>query len=201
MKQKCILAASIFTFMVGFPYVVQAKSNWYLGAQYSAQELNRRTDVEHKTAGVIGGYQYNQYLALETRFNKGVSGYSSPLSPEQFGDFRFKEDIDYQSSLLLKVTYPIATSFGLYALVGGTKSRYEMTGLQLFLDENDNVTNYTPYKSKHTETGLSYGVGMNYQFNESINVFIDYQALPDFKPYPRQSARWRSINFGVTYTF
>lgn len=177
-----------------------ADDSWYLGALYNAQEISIH-GRDFNSAGVVVGYQYNKYFALETRFSSGTSGYSSfyGTPEESFGSY--SEDIDTQASLLLKASYPIFNSFNLYGLAGYTNTKLEINGLGQHNDSDGNITGNYPYKDTESESGFSYGIGFDYQFNESLSVFIDYQVLPDFEPDSSFSKRWVNTTVGINYSF
>ncbi len=173
------------------------ESSLYLGAQYSAQELTLLPNRDFQTAGIIAGYQYNQFFSLEARFNTGISGYSShPFSENGFSDAEYKEDIDSQASLFLKASYPIFNSFNIYALAGMTQSKYEITTISSFTDIEGITTDTYPSLIKLSESGFSYGLGLNYQMTSAFIVFFDYKILPDL-----MGSSWKSASFGASYSF
>jgi hypothetical protein len=71
MKKTLSLTFATLALTFGFSVHAEDENNWYLGAQYSAQEVTSLPDRKFKTVGVVGGYQYNKYFALETRYNTG----------------------------------------------------------------------------------------------------------------------------------
>ena len=187
----CTILASIYA------PSVYAENSWYLGAQYSAQEVASSPDRELNTAGIIAGYQINKFFALETRFNIGTSGYSNKYSPDQ----EYKEDIDTQASLFIKGSYPISNTFSIFALAGVTKSKYEITTTAHHTDIDGNYTQVYPSFITCSESGFNYGVGLNYKISEAFSLFIDYQVLPDLTIVSGVSSSWNSTNIGVNYSF
>ena len=179
---------------------VNAEDSWYLGALYNAQEISIH-GRDFNTAGVIAGYQFNKYFALETRLTTGTSGYSSFYGTPEEPRGSYNEDIDTQASLLIKASYPIFNSFKLYGLAGYTNTKLEINGLAQNNDSKDNTTGDYTYKHTESENGFSYGLGLDYQINEHFNVFIDYQVLPDFEPNSSFSRSWKSTTIGVNYSF
>jgi opacity protein-like surface antigen len=201
MKKTLSLTFTTLALTFGFSVHAEDENNWYLGAQYSAQEVTSLPDRKFKTVGVVGGYQYNKYFALETRYNTGTSGYSHPFYVNGASDDQYKEDIDTQASLFIKASYPIFNSFGIYALAGLTKSEYEITTSRSATDLEGNTTTTYPHIIKHSENGFTYGIGLNYQITEAFTLFIDYQVLPELSIGTDGSSSWKSTNLGVTYTF
>jgi opacity protein-like surface antigen len=197
MKKLLPLTFVILASTSVFP--VSATDNWYLGVQYNAQEISI-SGRDFNTAGIIAGYQYNEYFSLETRVNVGASGYSTSYDGTEFSG-SYKEDIDTQASLLIKASYPIFDSFKLYGLAGYTKTKIEISGLGQTNDSEGNIVGNYPFELSKSESGFSYGLGLDYQLNEQFNFFIDYQVLPDFEPSANFSKSWKSATIGVNYSF
>ncbi|NVK56187.1 MAG: porin family protein [Alteromonadaceae bacterium] len=198
---KRILTFALVASTSAFSISAKCENNWYLGAQYSAQEVNSQTDRELKSVGVIGGYQYNKYFSIETRYNTGTSGYSHQLYVMGTPDATYKEDIDAQISLLIRASYPVYNAVYLYSLAGITKSDYEITTRSSFTDIDGNTTVTYPYVGKLSESGFTYGVGLKYQATDAVGLFVDYQVLPDLEFGSAESRDWRSINLGITFAF
>ena len=182
---------------------VNAENNWYLGALYSKQEFSMQ-GRDFNTAGVIAGYQYNKYFALETRLSTGTSGYAFSYEYEGI-PVEYNEDIDQQASLLLKASYPLIEllnqSFSIYGLAGYTKSTVEINGVSQTYDESGNTTGSSPFTITETDNGFSYGIGLNYQMNDQFSIFIDYQVLPNYEPSPNYSKSWKSSSIGINFSF
>jgi opacity protein-like surface antigen len=177
-----------------------ADDSWYVGALYNTQEISI-LGRDFNAAGIIAGYQYNKYIALETRFSMGRSGYSGFYGTPEEPWGSYSEDIDTQASLLIKASYPILDSFKLYGLAGYTITKLEINGLGQNNDSEGNITGNYSYKHTESENGFSYGIGIGYQISKHFNVFIDYQVLPDFEPNSSFSKSWNSTTIGVNYAF
>jgi opacity protein-like surface antigen len=186
-----------------------AKDSWYLGALYSVQKISSGVDVQNlpskidlEAVGLLAGYKFNQYFSLEARLAKGTSGYSDtvvylePTAPETYRN----EDLDSQFSLLVRASYPIYQSFSLYGIAGYTESRIKITGVYTKIDYFNKFES-VPYSNTTKDSGVSYGVGLNYQLTEEFNVFVDYQVLPDYELGVNLSRDWESTTLGVSYSF
>jgi len=213
---KRLLPLSFTLLISTYATTVNAENSWYLGALYNAQEISI-TGRDFNTAGLMAGYTYNQYFAVEARFASGTSSYqfsslgtsyssgSSGYSghygtgDEPWGSY--SEDIDTQISLSIKASYPIFKSVKLYALSGYTNTKLEIKGLGQYNDTDGNITGNYSYTHTEYENGFSYGVGVDYQINENVNVFIDYQVLPNFEPNSSVSKSWKSGTIGISYSF
>lgn len=200
MKKTLALPFITLALTCGFSASAEDESNWYLGAQYSEQEVTYQPNRELKTVGVIGGYQYNKYFAFETRYSTGISGYSHQFYVNGSMDGKYKEDIDTQASLFIKASYPVFNSIGLYVLAGVTKSKYEITTNSFHTDIEGNTTTTYPHIIELSESGFAYGAGFNYSLSEAVELFLDYQVLPELKVGGRSSS-WKSINIGINYAF
>ncbi|WP_185233951.1 porin family protein [Teredinibacter franksiae] len=197
---KRLLPATFTLLASTYASTVTAENSWYLGALYSTQEISTY-GRDFNTAGVIAGYKYNKYFSLETRLSTGTSGYSSFYGTPEEPWGAYSEDIDTQSSLLIKASYPIFNLFKLYGLVGYTNTKLEINGLGQYNDLEGNITGNYPFKHTKSDGGFSYGVGSDYQINKNFNVFIDYQALPDLEQGSSISKSWKSTTIGVNYSF
>ena len=178
-----------------------ADNNWYIGASYSSHDVSI-PGRNFNTAGILAGYQFTQHLALETRLATGTSGYSGVASiseDEYIGDY--SEDIDTQASISLKASYPLLDSLSIYALAGFTQTRMDIDSFAIDFGSDNTVIGYEPIARTFTESGLSYGIGLNYQLSRQFSVFVDYQVLPDFEPASNFSASWKTISAGVSYSF
>jgi len=192
-----------FTFSIltsTYAFTANADDNWYLGALYNSQDISIN-GRDFNAAGVIAGYQFNKYFALETRYATGTSGYSSSYGTPEEPWGSYSEDIDTQTSLSIKASYPIFESFKIYGLAGFTKTKLEIKGVGQKNDSDGNIVENYSYKRTDSESGFSYGIGLDYQVNEQVNIFIDYQVLPDFEPSTSYSKSWKSTTIGVNYSF
>ena len=183
------------------PVSATEDNSWYIGSYYTAQKISQpSTGRDFSTAGLILGYQYNNYFSLETRFSKGVSGNTFNYGFRDFPDNNFDTDIDYQTSLIIKASYPIFEKANIYATTGYSKTKIEQDILDPDVSSGMlvgvNVSNYS-----FTENGFTYGVGVNYTATKNINLFVDYHILPESKSHLVGSESWDSISIGFNYLF
>ncbi|GAA0350929.1 hypothetical protein GCM10009092_14150 [Bowmanella denitrificans] len=197
---KKTFRTTLLSFTLLSSVFVSAENNWYTGALYSKQDISI-TGRDFNTAGLLVGYTYNQYLSLEARLAKGTSGYSSFYGTPESPYGRYKEDINVQTSALVKLSYPIIDDIKLYGLIGYSRSELEIKGTGQIIDSEGNITGEFPSKHNISENGLSYGVGISCQVNDSVDLFIDYQVLPDFEPMAAFSRSWKSASLGINYHF
>lgn len=195
---KILLPLTCLTLASVYVAPANAESNWYVGALYNAQEFSVQ---DFNAAGVIGGYDFNDYFALEARVSTGTSGYSTFYGTPDLPEDEYSEDIDTQASLLLKASYPIFESFKVYGMAGYTQTRLEINGYGQYNDEDGEITGNYPYRMTYTEDGFSYGAGLSYSITARFNIFIDHQVLPNFEPNADVSRSWKSTTIGVNYQF
>ncbi|EGN74629.1 opacity protein [Idiomarina sp. A28L] len=181
---------------------VQAMDNWYVGASYNAQEFSV-SGRDFNTAGLIAGYQFTEHFALEGRYAQGTSGYSTYVQSQLNNELlRYKEEIGDQASIMFKASYPLFETFSVYGLAGYSRTTLDISNHAGVFDENENLTSYIPNQITDTFDGLAYGVGLSYKLTEHLNVFVDYQVLPDFAPANSNFSRsWKSTTFGINYAF
>ena len=182
---------------------------WYLGALYSFQEVSLKPlsapdEREYQAAGVIGGYKFNGYIAIESRVNFGVSDYSVhvPRGDQSAVAQYHQEKIKMQTSLSIILSYPITNAFDVYLLTGYTMTDYD------FLDEWEIEGPYAKQKNSKNFNGINYGIGSKFNINTSFTIIADYQVLHNFKPYGRSfdwcdvcKGDWQSFNLGLVYNF
>lgn len=188
MKKLLPLTFTILTSI--FATTANAENAWYLGALYSSQEVSSN-GRNHDVAGIVVGYQFNNYLGLESRVSKGTSDSFTSLDTPNGGMGHFTEEFDTQASLSMKVSYPVFASINLYGLAGYTTTKVK----RYYLIDNKE------YRFKGSESGVSYGLGIDYQVSDEFNVFLDYQVFSDFSPFSNISESWKGTTLGISYSF
>jgi opacity protein-like surface antigen len=177
-------------------------SDWYLGGLYSFQKVSMK-DIDTlgiNNAGIIAGYKVNEIFSLEYRLSTSTSGDS--LNYPTLPSAKEEQEIDYQVGLLAKASYNITTVFSIYGLAGYDKTKAHIKFEGKATDFEGNVTSsYTRNYAKNIE-GLTYGLGLNYKLTNELNIFIDYQVLPEPNAAngPIKTSR-NSASLGVYYSF
>lgn len=87
--------------------LAEEEKPWYIGALYSQQEISDKRS-EFTVLGAVFGYRFNESFYIEGRYGQGADGYSKVYEdmPEYSGS-DYREDIEYQSSLLFKGAMPL----------------------------------------------------------------------------------------------
>ena len=134
--------------------VAPAAKDFYLGlgATRVKVEADRKVVgateyLSHKEyqTGVTGrlGYDFMNFLGAELRGTSGLRGDSGYTKFKQYGAY-------------LKPNVDLTDSLNLYGLVGASKA---------------NLADSVDINKK--ETGLSYGLGLDYSVSDSVSVFVD----------------------------
>ncbi|MCW8834475.1 MAG: porin family protein [Colwellia sp.] len=202
MKKTILLALTILTSTYVSPILATENNSWYIGGVYTAQKISLPSaGRDFNTVGIVAGYQYNNYLSLETRFSKGTSGNTFNYDFRDFPDEGVDTDIDYQVSVLIKASYPINEKFDVYVTTGYSKTKIEQEILDSIVNAEGLLIGVNTSNFTFTESGLTYGLGLKYNVTNSVNLFVDYQILPNWEPFSTNSESWDSINVGFNYEF
>ncbi len=163
----------------------------YAGVGVGMFGLELKTSTVSQKNNVFGGFakagiNFNQYIAAELRFGatgQGTTSYpiGTPLkipagiivpSPSAFD---FSMQAEYFLSYFIKPQYELGKGFKIYGLLGGTTvkitSRSSIAAIPA---------------SSGSITGISYGVGAEYQLAERINIGSEWVQY------------WRDVNIGTS---
>jgi len=147
--------------VVNIPAVVEEanKSNFYLGLGVAAVSA-RDADVSPSLFDVkngqdrlgnidlLAGYEFHRHFAVEAR-------YTTSFTKRHFTEME-------GWSIFAKPKYPITWDFTLYGLLGYGNVQLDKT---------------VNYGFQMDESGLQWGLGLSYMFNEYFDFFADYKFL------------------------
>lgn len=203
MKKLLPLSLTLITSILSPLTHAVEESNWYIGGLYSAQKIPlNEASRDFGTLGLMAGYKYNKYLSFETRFSKGISEFT--YSNDYYLDHpnnSFESSIDFQASFLLKGTYSISDSLEGYLIAGFSKTQVETQFPRPLFNSDAIQTGLERNDVKFSESGFSYGIGLNYEIFEQVYISIECHVLPASDMYTRNDSNWNSINIGVNYNF
>lgn len=189
--------------------VVPVLSPWYVGIGYSNLKMEvdcvtreyywdgtllntDRYSDDDRANGVLflGGYEFNDYLAIEGRWTVALE------------DFKFKDNTEisyYNIALYIKPHFDVG-DFSIYGLLGYGYSHFD--------DDND---------IDGGDSDFQYGAGLSYKITENLSIFADYTVLynkDNSDPFHLSSStpgvgsettncdvKVDSINVGFTYRF
>ncbi len=135
-----------------------AFANGYVGGSYSAFDYSENglsTDLSVGAISVIGGYQINDYVAVEARVGTGVGD-------DSYAGLTLEMDNYY--GVYVKAGMPI-DNFYPYALLGMTKGELSLSGYGL--------------SASASESDMSYGVGLAYNVNDQVSLNVEYANMLD----------------------
>ena len=180
-------------------------SGFYVGAAVAYQRTYGtdstwfgKTDSQDETGalGLVAGYDFNEYIAIEGRFAISM----------------FEEDYAEVTtySIFVKPQYPVSEDFTIYGLLGFGNVTVDAT------DAGGAEFGAVPNIVGNTlmdESGFQWGLGVSYAVTEEIGVFFDYVAFAsdaEVDPTPLYAygpaARYTemsndALTLGVTYKF
>lgn len=194
---------------------------WYIGALYTQQEISDKRS-EFTVLGAVLGYRFNESFSIEGRYGQGTEGYSKVYEdmPEYSGS-DYREDIEYQSSLLFRGAMPLGSVSSVYAFAGVSRTKVEIQAWGENRDQSGNVYGRFYGGTKERAGGLTYGAGLSAHIGSRMSVFVEYQVFPDIDlslPYTDLNSTYgyvypegrepgekeeglKGINVGVTYAF
>ncbi len=197
--------------VVEVPAVID-DSGFYIGAFYGFHSLEGTDNsvatapvdtAETNTLGLMAGYKFNSYVAVEGRYQMQVT--DPTWSGDSFADDTDDVDGEVASwAVYVKPMYPVTNELDVYALIGYASTTYTFKNA-------DNLAALTAFASVDDEIvaeGFSWGIGASYEVMENLSVFVDYTTL-----YDDSAAEFNgvenanidvlvtSINAGVSYKF
>lgn len=149
---------------------------FYAGGTYSFMSVEDDDFGVDADVGVLflrGGYQLNQYVALEARIGMGVED-------DKIGGINL--EVEEMIGAYAKVGLPTQTGFYPYVLLGVTDSELELSGFGQSASDSD--------------TDLSYGVGVDYWFSSQMSASAEYTNF-----YDDGGTSLTGLSLGVTYKF
>ncbi|WP_295419838.1 porin family protein [Sulfurovum sp.] len=168
---------------ISTPVVMDTESGlagFYVGLGYTYMKMDNAGaagDVNGNGITLLGGYNFNKYLAVEGRYSMTLGD----LSVDNGADAGDLSNI----ALYLKPQYTV-DMFKLYGLLGYGQVTYD-----------NGSTDYS-------ENGFQYGAGMGIMATDNIDVYVDYTRLYDddgFDGIPNNNITVDAVNVGVNYNF
>ena len=194
------LFLSLLLVFVSISTAANAKG-FYSGLVVDSQNLDFPTDARFNLLGVVGGYQFNDYLSVEGRLSTGLNDETLNVIVSE-GPGELSREIDFQASVFLKGSYEIANGLSIYALTGYSDTTLEST----LLFEQDSVA--VSNTSDASVNGFAYGVGLNFEFSSFFQMSLEYREMPDLdfdvvvnSQLEERSIEWDALSLAVSYKF
>jgi len=153
----------------------------YVGGGYTYMSMDNTDtmgNVDGNGIGLLAGYNFNEYFAVEGRFNQTLGDLSVDIGEDR-GDLS-------NIALYLKPQYLIANIITLYGLLGYG---------QVTLD--DSMTD-------QSESGFQYGAGVSIMATDNVGLYVDYTRLYDddgFDDLNNKDISVDAVNIGIYYNF
>ena len=167
-----------------------AFANAYIGGSYSYFDFKERAiengvvgaasdDFRLNSLAITGGYQFTDILAAEVRLGAGISDDTRHIR-NRLRTVRLRNYVGAyaRAGVPFGKIYP-------YALAGFTRADFRRTGLTTVANSES-----------RSETDLSYGVGVAYNFSDSLSMNVEYASLVD-----KKDVRLRGFSIGANFHF
>ena len=171
-------------------------SGIYIGLGISDMGLDN--DLSGETFNATGamiqaGYQFNNYIAIEGRYTKNIGDLEYAHGHTNNPDYNDYPGDFSNLAIYLKPMYSF-NNLSLYALLG--YGEVTLTSL--------------PYPTStgsvdRAEDGFQWGLGMSYNFTDTLSLFVDYVNVYDDKGFDYRAQNADIVSelwtLGVTYRF
>jgi len=156
------------------------KSGIYGGLALSAALVSYQTQIDNDNTALdlslITGYNFNSYLAAESRATISIANDNS---------------IDYQKlSIFLKPKYQVSKGLNLYSLIGFGKVKAKSVGSD---------------ETQSSKSSMQFGFGADFELEDNFKVFADYTYLgkDTNAKYKNEPATLKSsaLTAGISYDF
>lgn len=153
--KKISLALLVSSSLLAPLSAVAVQPGFYFGGGYTDASVDfdgLSNDADLGLLFVRGGYQFNEYAALEARLGTGV---------EDDKIYGVKVEAEDVYGGYLKLGTPTQVGLYPYVLLGFTHAELKANGYS------------------DSDTDMSYGVGADYWFNPSVSAGLEYARLYD----------------------
>jgi opacity protein-like surface antigen len=168
----CLAALSTHT------YAEQTRGYYGIGYHMGSYENTGIPDADIGAIAFRAGGYLNQVIALEARLALGISDDTVRTSAINSIDI----ELDTALSAFIKADVPMTPFVNAYGLLGLTRGEIETSSASL--------------TSSESETGLSYGLGIEGEINRRTSLSIEYVQLLD-----EDAFEYTAINVGITTRF
>lgn len=177
---KSLLAIAGFSAALAFAgsAAAQSLSSAYIGGTIGQAEYKDGCagvgDCDEKDAAwrILGGYQFNRYFAAELGYHN-LGEASAPAGATEGNAWE----------LVGIASYPIANQFSVYGKLGGYRGELEGPG------------------GKESNTDLTYGAGLQYDFTKQIGVRGEWQRYNKMGGGAVVETDVDVLSLGVVYRF
>lgn len=169
--------------------VLSKSSGFYIGfgvGNFKLKDSYTKERLTSTTATIIVGYDFNKYISLEGRFVRSL------------------HNLDYSKKATTALSSRVNSTFSNFAIYG--KIGYQLNNIKPYIligyGEN-RVTNLAAITRQ--ESGVQYGVGISYKFNNHWKIFTDYIQNYNDKGFDGRakldSIKIHTLTVGINYHF
>ena len=187
---KCIAAIAAIAAALGAAPAAAQDAGFYLGGSVgqskagdTCSDMPAGVSCDDKTTTwkLIGGYQFNRYIAAEL-------GYSPSLAKASASGFGVTADVKVSAWELVAIpSYPLG-DFSLYGKLGFYAAKTEGRS-NVGISADDSNTDFT------------YGFGAGYRINRNFSARAEWQRYSKVGGDNNGKADIDALNFGVLYHF
>ena len=159
-------------------YAEQNQGYYGIGYHMGSYEENGVPEADIGAIAFRAGGYLNQVIALEARLALGITDDTVRNNINNPVDI----DLDTALSVFVKADVPVTPFVNAYGLLGFTRAEIEASTGGLTTSES--------------ETGLSYGLGMEGEISRHTSLSIEYVLLLD-----EDAFEYTAINVGITARF
>lgn len=168
-------------------YAEQNQGYYGIGYHMGSYEKNGVPEADIGAIAFRAGGYLNQVIALEARLALGITDDTVRANAQNLGlgtslDANVDIDLDTALSVFVKADVPVTPFVNAYGLLGFTRAEIEASTGGL--------------KTSESETGLSYGLGMEGEISRHTSLSIEYVLLLDEDDF-----EYTAINIGITARF
>jgi opacity protein-like surface antigen len=148
-------------------------NKFYAGVGFGGMKGNGENSAKGASISLITGYSLSSYASIEVR-------YATLIADADYGNTT-KNITMSNVAIYLKQLLPLSSSFAPYGLLGYGSTNFD----------------------GDTDSGLQWGIGLNYMLNEKVTLFADYIShySGDLDKKLVEDIDITSFNLGSTYKF
>ncbi len=159
-------------------YAEQNQGYYGIGYHMGSYEENGVPEANPDAIAFRAGGYLNQVIALEARLALGITDDTVRTNTNNSVDV----ELDTALSVFIKADVPMTPFVNAYGLLGLTRGEIEVIAGSLTASES--------------ETGLSYGLGIEGEINRRTYLSVEYVLYLD-----EDAFEYTGINFGITTRF
>lgn len=168
-------------------YAEQTQGYYGIGYHMGSYEETGVPEANPDAIAFRAGSYLNQVIAIEARLALGIVDDTVRVNAQDLGlgvnaDIDVDVELDTALSVFIKADVPMTPFVNAYGLLGLTRGEVEASAGGFTVSES--------------ETGLSYGLGIEGEINRRTSLSVEYVQFLD-----EDAFEYTGINFGITTRF